>query len=762
MALSAGYTADRSKNMWSPSASSWPMKKPPSMPEMASMGHEEPEKRGIKGSTSFETFRSASTRCPSGPRGAPSVPSARRRAVPPHQAMLLLKAGNERFVRGRPMAAPIDHQARQHLDLSQGPHTAVVGCADCPVPLETIFDSMPGDIFALRNAGNACTHAEGSIMGSVEFCCTQLGSRLILVLGHSHCKAIEEATRTYLESSGRRAQGLLLELSRSVELAASELGPRAARAAELVAAAVKVNVFRTVNYLLQSSKTIQEKVKKGHVEVLGAVFDNKTGRVEFLGKSPNEALLLSEPSQHLSVPATNQAEPGSPAPRSNSDSGRNPALAMKLLTEGNARFALGTERDALSCTPKATFAAILSCSDLHLSPEKIFGAASGELFVLSNTGNSFSGDGGSLIGSLEFCAGKLNVSVILVLGHRGCDAWGACARSARVAAGCACSCGEDRSAGHLLNGVMHDMSAVIDRAQRELQSNREGQGIVSVEAVAEHAIRANVFHTMEHLLRHSERLTELLRQGELEVQGGIFDKESGCVEFLGHLPRLNQLLVSLDTSKRKNQRERSKQTASSCVSAQDALKLLREGNNRWVSSTAVASRIPKTLASDDGRAPFCAIIGCADLRTPVEQLFDTLPGEIFVLRNAGNTITHAKGSVMTSLEFCTCKLMTKLVLVLGHTDCMALSSAMCGESSEGKASEALLKGIRSCGCSRTEELTMEEAVEANVRHTIDCLLKYSSGIQEKVENGQLEIHGAIYDGASGHVRFLCENTLMGA
>lgn len=599
-------------------------------------------------------------------------------------------------------------------------------------------------------------------MGSVEFCCTQLGSRLILVLGHSHCKAIEEATRTYLESSGRRAQGLLLELSRSVELAASELGPRAARAAELVAAAVKVNVFRTVNYLLQSSKTIQEKVKKGHVEVLGAVFDNKTGRVEFLGKSPNEALLLSEPSQHLSVPATNQAEPGSPAPRSNSDSGRNPALAMKLLTEGNARFALGTERDALSCTPKATFAAILSCSDLHLSPEKIFGAASGELFVLSNTGNSFSGDGGSLIGSLEFCAGKLNVSVILVLGHRGCDAWGACARSARVAAGCACSCGEDRSAGHLLNGVMHDMSAVIDRAQRELQSNREGQGIVSVEAVAEHAIRANVFHTMEHLLRHSERLTELLRQGELEVQGGIFDKESGCVEFLGHLPRLNQLLVSLDTSKRKNQRERSKQTASSCVSAQDALKLLREGNNRWVSSTAVASRIPKTLASDDGRAPFCAIIGCADLRTPVEQLFDTLPGEIFVLRNAGNTITHAKGSVMTSLEFCTCKLMTKLVLVLGHTDCMALSSAMCGESSEGKASEALLKGIRSCGCSRTEELTMEEAVEANVRHTIDCLLKYSSGIQEKVENGQLEIHGAIYDGASGHVRFLCENTLMGA
>ena len=46
---------------------------------------------------------------------------------------------------------------------------------------------------------------------------------------------------------------------------------------------------------------------------------------------------------------------------------------------------------------------------------------------------------------------------------------------------------------------------------------------------------------------------------------------------------------------------------------------------------------------DDGRAPFCAVIGCADLRTPVERIFDSSPGEIFVLRNAGNTITHAQG-----------------------------------------------------------------------------------------------------------------------
>eukprot|EP00434_Breviolum_minutum_P041192 symbB.v1.2.036639.t1/scaffold5216.1/size29738/3 len=207
-----------------------------------------------------------------------------RKALPPHQAVLLLKAGNERFVRGRPMAAAMDHQARYQLDQFQAPHTAVVGCADCPVPLETIFDAMPGDIFALRNAGNTCTHAEGSMMGSVEFCSATLGSRLIVVLGHYPCKAIEGAVRTYLDSAGtHQPEGILLELVKSVEKASEMSDPDNKNYEALAQAAVRVNVFRTVNYLLQSSKPIQNKVKRDQLEVLAALFDNKTGRVEFIG-----------------------------------------------------------------------------------------------------------------------------------------------------------------------------------------------------------------------------------------------------------------------------------------------------------------------------------------------------------------------------------------------------------------------------------------------------------------------------------------------
>ena len=60
----------------------------------------------------------------------------------------------------------------------QAPHTAIIGCADSRAPLETIFDAMPGDIFVLRNAGNTCAHAEGSIVGSLEFCLAALNTKM--------------------------------------------------------------------------------------------------------------------------------------------------------------------------------------------------------------------------------------------------------------------------------------------------------------------------------------------------------------------------------------------------------------------------------------------------------------------------------------------------------------------------------------------------------------------------------------------------------
>ena len=115
-------------------------------------------------------------------------------------ALKNLKEGNARFVKGAPIAK-VDKSMREALALKgQAPHTALVGCADSRVPLETVFDALPGDLFVLRNAGNTCTHAEGSILGSLEFCTGALKTQLIFVLGHTNCGAIKGATAAYLAS----------------------------------------------------------------------------------------------------------------------------------------------------------------------------------------------------------------------------------------------------------------------------------------------------------------------------------------------------------------------------------------------------------------------------------------------------------------------------------------------------------------------------------------------------------------------------------
>ena len=153
-------------------------------------------------------------------------------SIPPQEALKLLKEGNTRFLNGAPTAAQTDKIMRKELvDMGQAPHTAIIGCADSRAPLETIFDAMPGDLFVLRNAGNTCTHAEGSMVGSLEFCTGKLGARMILVLGHTNCGAVYGATNAYLaaKKSGTASvesalEGLLLDLAPVAEKAVAEMG----------------------------------------------------------------------------------------------------------------------------------------------------------------------------------------------------------------------------------------------------------------------------------------------------------------------------------------------------------------------------------------------------------------------------------------------------------------------------------------------------------------------------------------------------------
>jgi carbonic anhydrase len=221
-------------------------------------------------------------------------------SVPAQKALSKLKEGNSRYIEGKPLRRSFDAGAREALaQYGQNPFAAVVGCADSRCPVEILFDVQPGDIFVLRNAGNTCTHAEGSLVGSIEYSVGHLHTNLILILGHTRCGAIAGATAMALKDKENPQGGVqsstldkLLSGLRPVALQASLELPTTATAEEVAAHAVKVNVFHTIEKLLTYSKPLREKVREGEVCVQGAIYDIVTGSVEFLGPCPRLPLVL--------------------------------------------------------------------------------------------------------------------------------------------------------------------------------------------------------------------------------------------------------------------------------------------------------------------------------------------------------------------------------------------------------------------------------------------------------------------------------------
>ncbi|CAJ1412965.1 unnamed protein product [Effrenium voratum] len=702
-------------------------------------------------------------------RGKHGVRTGADSAVPKDVALKMLKAGNERFAAGAPTATQTSGPMRKALvQCGQAPHSAILGCADSRVPVDTVFDAMPGELFVLRNAGNTCTHAEGSMVGSLEFATGKLGSRLILVLGHTNCGAIAGATKTYLEAkvpqkAGSALQGLLQDLGAVAEQAVQEAGPGAS-ADEVTARAVKVNVYHTMSFLLRFSESIRSAVREGTVQIQGGIYNLETGSVDFLGALPTQTELLDST---MAIPPSmveaGEAR-GKHGVRTGADSAVPKDVALKMLKAGNERFAAGAPtatqtsgpmRKALVQCGQAPHSAILGCADSRVPVDTVFDAMPGELFVLRNAGNTCTHAEGSMVGSLEFCTGKLGSRLILVLGHTKCGAIAGATQTFQA--------GGEKAPGSALEGLLQGLSVVAKEASEEL-----GPGALQ-EELAAHATKVNVFSSMNFLLKYSEPIRELVRKGDLDIQGGIYHLETGRVEFLGRSPQQAELLAAEGTLPPSMALGTVRTTSDGPMAPQAALKLLKVGNERFVVGAPKAGKVHssmrETLAT--GQAPHTALVGCADSRVPLETVFDALPGDLFVLRNAGNTCTHAEGSVLGSLEFCTGPLKTRLIFVLGHTSCGAIKGAtstfLSGQKTKApQALDALLQGLGSVvsdaqkelGKKATEEQVAAHAVKLNVFHTMNFMLKYSEPIRQKVRSGELEIQGGVYDLQTGRVEFL--------
>ncbi|MGA9270071.1 MAG: carbonic anhydrase family protein [Lutimonas sp.] len=190
------------------------------------------------------------------------------------------------------------------------------------------------------------------------------------------------------------------------------------------------------------------------------------------------------------------------------------------------------------------------------------------------------------------------------------------------------------------------------------------------------------------------------------------------------------------------------------IMPKDAMTRLKEGNHRFLqNSKTERDLLTQVEKTGSGQFPFAALLSCIDSRVPAELVFDQGIGDIFNVRVAGNIVNE---DILGSLEY-SCKVAgSKLVLVLGHTRCGAVTSA-CKHVELGNITPLLDKIQPAVGSVVKGDLTpelIEEVAVKNVENSIEQIRKESPILKEMEDNGEIVIAGAIYDVASGAVEFL--------
>lgn len=191
----------------------------------------------------------------------------------PDSVLMLLDAGNQNFVSKRLSVRDPQSQLAQSAQKGQAPMAIVLSCIDSRVPVETIFDMGVGDIFVARVAGNV---VNDDMLASMEYACKYVGSKVVLVLGHESCGAVNAACAGLEDGN---LTELMAKIHPAVELASAEGGNPFS--AEFQSRAVAYNVGVMVDNIRENSPILSELESEGSIKIVGGVFDIYTGLVSF-------------------------------------------------------------------------------------------------------------------------------------------------------------------------------------------------------------------------------------------------------------------------------------------------------------------------------------------------------------------------------------------------------------------------------------------------------------------------------------------------
>ena len=192
----------------------------------------------------------------------------------PELALDILKEGNARFVNNIKAHRNLLEQVNE-TSTGQFPFAAILSCIDSRTSAELIFDQGLGDVFSIRIAGNILNE---DILGSMEFACKMAGSKLIVVLGHTKCGAIEGACNNI---SLGNITTLLNKVKPAIDLETETTDNRTGSNLSFVQNVTRNNVTITVQKIKEQSPILKELEDAGEIRIVGGLYDLDTGHVTF-------------------------------------------------------------------------------------------------------------------------------------------------------------------------------------------------------------------------------------------------------------------------------------------------------------------------------------------------------------------------------------------------------------------------------------------------------------------------------------------------
>jgi MFS superfamily sulfate permease-like transporter len=221
-------------------------------------------------------------------------------SLTPERVLEIFKAGNARFREGRQLTRDIGRLVGA-TSAGQFPMAVVLSCIDSRTPAELVFDLSLGDVFSVRIAGNI---AHDKVLGSMEYSCAVAGAKMILVMGHTSCGAVNAAVdlistnQTAVEATGCvNLDSLVTEIQLSVDRSTCKRegewlpGEKAAYSNEVS----RRNVVRTMRMIMEQSSTLAGLVRSGKLVLVGALYDIQTGMVSFFQTQDSSSAALSVP-----------------------------------------------------------------------------------------------------------------------------------------------------------------------------------------------------------------------------------------------------------------------------------------------------------------------------------------------------------------------------------------------------------------------------------------------------------------------------------